>query len=259
LTITERIRNNFYDLVSFGPQFFFRHLARVSGTTFAVVNIPGYGKLNVRPGESDVAALRQVFREKQYQIPSSMVSTRIQNRYHEILQANNIPVIVDAGANIGSASLWFLRQFPKAAVVAIEPEPGNVSMLKKNAENWSRVTILEAAIGSNAGFVSVQNEATGWGARTERANKGIPIVTMQEAFDCVPNGSPFIAKIDIEGFESDLFSQNTGWIDDVYLLYIEPHDWMLPGKMTSRSFQQAMAQHTFELFIIGENLVYVRV
>jgi hypothetical protein len=40
---------------------------------------------------------------------------------------------------------------------------------------------------------------------------------------------------------------------------IEPHDWMLPGQMTSRAFQQAMAAHPFEMFIRGENILYVRV
>lgn len=43
------------------------------------------------------------------------------------------------------------------------------------------------------------------------------------------------------------------------MVIIEPHDWMLPGQLSSRSFQQAMARHLFELFMRGENIFYVRV
>ena len=81
---------------------------------------------------------------------------------------------------------------------------------------------------------------------------------MTDAFAKVANGVPFIVKIDIEGFESDLFSTNVGWLDDVYMVIIEPHDWMLPGMKSSRSFQVAMGQHDFDIFVLGENLIYVR-
>ena len=69
----------------------------------------------------------------------------------------------------------------------------------------------------------------------------------------------FIAKIDIEGFEKDLFSSNLGWIDRAEMVIIEPHDWMLPGQQSSATFQRAMGSRDFELFISGENLIYVRV
>lgn len=258
LNIFERVKDNLIDLFLFGPQFLLRHLARASGHSTARVNIPGYGMIQIRPAESDVRVLRQVFRDEQYRIPKGPVNDRIQLRYEQIVHSNKTPVVVDAGANIGSASLWFLERFSNAVVVAVEPEPGNLSVLRKNAESWPRLMVLEAAIGSSDGFVSIQGEATGWGARTQRTENGIPVVTMRKAFDRVPDGCPFIAKIDIEGFENDLFSKNTEWINDVHVIYIEPHDWMIPGEMTSRSFQQAMAQHAFELFISGENLVYVR-
>jgi hypothetical protein len=81
---------------------------------------------------------------------------------------------------------------------------------------------------------------------------------MAEALAMVPNGTLFIAKIDIEGFEGDLFSDNIGWLKDVYAVYIEPHDWLLPGKATSRNFQRAMGDLDFEIYISGENLLYVR-
>jgi FkbM family methyltransferase len=123
------------------------------------------------------------------------------------------------------------------------------------------VIVLPAAIGSRSGFVEVQkgvDTPLSWAARTSRAENGVSVVTMADAFARVPNGVPFIVKIDIEGFESDLFSTNIEWLNDVYMVIIEPHDWMFPGMKSSRHFQVAMARHDFEVFISGENLVYVR-
>lgn len=41
-------------------------------------------------------------------------------------------LIIDAGANVGFASLWFLQRFPNTEIIAIEPESSNCEMLKKN-------------------------------------------------------------------------------------------------------------------------------
>jgi hypothetical protein len=81
---------------------------------------------------------------------------------------------------------------------------------------------------------------------------------MTKAFDLISDAAPFLAKIDIEGFESDLFSSSTDWLNNLDVLLIEPHDWLFPRKGTSRPFQKVMAEHDFEIHIIGENLVYVR-
>ena len=68
---------------------------------------------------------------------------------------------------------------------------------------------------------------------------------------------PGIAKIDIEGFESDLFATHTDWIAKATALVIEPHDWMLPGKGSSNAFRAAIGPE-FEMLISGENLAFVR-
>jgi hypothetical protein len=77
--------------------------------------------------------------------------------------------------------------------------------------------------------------------------------------DVSNNARLFIAKIDIEGFEDDLFSDNTRWVDDVEVIIIEPHDWLFPGTGTSRNFQRAISKRPFEVVISGENLVYIRI
>jgi FkbM family methyltransferase len=258
LNIFERVLTNISDIATFGPVFLWRHSPRVTGAYTAAVLIPGFGCIHVRTGEGDVAAVRQVFGQRQYDIGILSVRERINRRYSNILQSGRTPVIVDAGANIGAASLWFARKYPAAVVVAIEPERGNFQVLNKNAGSEPRIKVVRAAIGSTQGFGQLENIGVGWATRTVRANQGVPIITMKDAFNNVKNGTPFIAKVDIEGFESDLFSQNVEWLSDVHVVFIEPHDWLFPGKMTSHTFQGAMGGHDFEIYISGENLTYVR-
>jgi FkbM family methyltransferase len=236
-----------------------RHLPRLTGAETACVSVKPFGPIHMRAGESDVAAIRQVFRDGGYGLDfTSPTGLRILRRYNEILQNGKNPVIVDAGANIGAATLLFHSQFPEAHIVSIEPEPGNFSILRKNVQGKSRVTALQAAIGATEGFVSLKNEGLGWAARTERASKGVPAVSMKTAFNSVANSAPFMAKIDIEGFEYDLFSSNVDWLDETFVVHIEPHDWMLPGQWTSRTFQREMGRRDYEVVICGESLTYVR-
>lgn len=259
MTALTRIQENMLDVGTFGPSFLKRHLARLTGASSTSVSVKPVGNILVRVGESDIAAVRQVFRDGGYGIDfKSFTGSRILERYNDILSAGKIPVIVDAGANIGAATLLLRTQFPKAGIVAIEPDPGNFSMLERNAAGHSQVYPMQAAIGSAEGYANVKNEGMGWAVQTERATSGVPIITMKTAFDTIENGLPFIAKIDIEGFEADLFSANLDWLDETFVVYVEPHDWMMPGQHTSKTFQRAMGQRDFEIFLSGETLTYVR-
>ena len=70
--------------------------------------------------------------------------------------------------------------------------------------------------------------------------------------------TPFIIKIDIEGFEKNLFLENTDWIDKFALLIIELHDWMLPGAANSSSFLNAIAHLNRDFIYRGENIFSIR-
>ncbi|WP_024343119.1 FkbM family methyltransferase [Bradyrhizobium japonicum] len=257
MSFFRRLQINLDDVRRYGPQFLKRHLPRITGADTAVIRA-GSQAIHVRAGESDTAAIRGVFGARQYELGLPELKRRVNDRYDAIIRSGEVPVIVDAGANIGAASLWFKANYPRSAVVAVEPEPGNFGVLSRNASLAQSIFPIQAAIGSEPGFVTIQAGDLGWATRVERASTGLPIITMQQAFASVPRGTPFIAKIDIEGFEQELFSKNTEWLADLAVVHIEPHDWMVPGKGTSLSFQKAIANFDFELFLAGEVLTYVR-
>jgi FkbM family methyltransferase len=253
-----RIATNMRDVATFGPRFLLRHLPRLTGAYTAAVYIPGVGRIHMRVGQSDVAVVRQIFLQNEYELAEA-IHARVAARYAEIMSSGRKPVIVDAGANIGAASIWFRMRYPGTAVVAVEPDPENLRVLRLNVEGRQEIIVVPAAIGSREGLVRIEDHGPGWSTRTKREESGVPVITMADAFARVRDGVPFIAKIDIEGFESDLFAENTDWLNEVYMVAIEPHDWLLPGERTSRAFQVAMSRFEFEIFVSGENLIYVRV
>ena len=217
------------------------------------------GPIYFRPHNSDFETLRKALRDKEYDtsfVPE--VDDRISDRYGEICQAGKTPIIIDAGANIGAASIWYHAKFPRAKIAAIEPDPNNAAVLRKNVGQHANITVLEAAVGSVPGTVSVIQAPLGWASQTVRSESGLPVVTIAQACQESSGDTLFIVKVDIEGFEADLFSENLDWLDDAFVVAIEPHDWLLPGKRTSGNMQKAIAQHPFEMFHHGENIIYVR-
>ena len=93
------------------------------------------------------------------------------------------------------------------------------------------------------------------------AEGGVQGVTVPEILARYPKSGgylPFIVKIDIEGFESDLFAENTAWVDEFPILIIEMHDWLFPGQGTSSNFLKAIAGLDRDFVYLGENVFSIR-
>src|SRR5436190_19536395 len=160
---------NLVDVRHFGPTVLARHLARFKRDRLAKVHVPRVGTVFIRAGESDFEAVRQIFVAKEYDLSeSNPMGRRVQDKYKSIIAAGGKPIIVDAGANIGIAALAFATQFPDARIVAVEPDPQNVEMLRRNLGGRPNCIVVEAAIGAERGFVSLRNdEGYSWSVRTE--------------------------------------------------------------------------------------------
>jgi FkbM family methyltransferase len=260
MSIISQVLLNIGDMFELGFEFPFRHVAALLCARSVSVNVRGAGTLTMRSHSSDASVVRQVFRAKEYDLDKFPQSHEVDRAYRRILDAGKTPIVIDAGANMGASAVWFSRRFPDARVIAIEPEPGNAAICRRNIAGFPNVQLIEAALGGASGAVSLSIGSEDWAYQTTRAESGdgVPLVTIPEIVAQVPNGQLFCAKIDIEGFESDVFASNVGWLDEVNVVMVEPHDWMLPGKGSSRAMQGALAARPFEVLISGENLIYVR-
>ena len=88
---------------------------------------------------------------------------------------------------------------------------------------------------------------------------GVAIYTVPDIFAMAgPNRALLLVKVDIEGFEAELFEENTQWISETFAIFVEPHDWLFPGRKTSQSMQESLFGIGFELLVQHENIMLVR-
>jgi FkbM family methyltransferase len=210
----------------------------------------------MRRNSKDAVIVRQIFRHGDWDFRKFPQSARVWNSYNAMIGAGERPIIIDAGANVGAASLWFAQLFPQASIIAVEPDPSNAEMCRINTRDVINISVVEAAIGASGGTAILSNAVgTSISVQTTRSPTGVRIYSVSE----LSRGRPLlIVKIDIEGFESDLFSANTEWLDEARMVMVETHDWMFPGQFRSRSLQRAVADRNFEMLLNGENIFYVR-
>jgi len=215
-----------------------------------------------RPGTSDEGVIAQVFKNGDYNCRRLRRGAELFG-YCELgaTSSKKSPLIIDAGANIGASPVFFTQAFPKTHVVAIEPEADNFALLSENTQGLP-VECIHGALASKTGMIDLVDPGEGsWGFRTSTSGDGKPTnqsvncVTINDIYqaharDCFP----FIVKIDIEGGEADLFSQNTEWVARTPLIIIELHDWLLSGKANSRSFLQCISSHDRDFVYLGENI-----
>jgi len=237
-------------------------LARHFGPKTVRAHLAGVGKVTVRPSDTDIGTFYKVFGEKQYDLSGIPQAELLRRDYEEILGKGKEPIVIDAGANVGAATIWFAKQFPLARIFAVEPEARNAAICRSNIASLSKVTLLEGGIAGKAGKMRIAAVVGGsvgvQGTRTEDET-GIDLYSVADIIAMAqPDGSLWLVKIDIEGFEADLFASNASWVGDASAIFIEPHDWLFPGKGTSQSMQKALLGAGFEILIRGENLVFFR-
>jgi FkbM family methyltransferase len=215
-----------------------------------------------RPGGSDEPVIQSIFQAGAYELRDRERGNGLRAYGATQRALGKTPLIVDAGANIGASAVFFALTHPGAAVVAIEPEPENFSLLQENVAGLP-VACLRAALASVEGHVALSDPGIGaWGHRTGAPAPGagpVPTVTMNALYAAyAATHVPYIAKIDIEGAEADLFSRNLDWVAQTPMIIIELHDWLLPRQGSSRHFLRCIAEQDRDLMVLGENLVSIR-
>lgn len=200
--------------------------------------------VSIRIGTTDLATFKQVLVE----------------RHYEFDKPETPRLIIDAGANIGLASIYFANRYPDAKIVAIEPEASNYKMLKRNTAAYPQITPLQAALWrknenlflfdsghGNHGF-QVGDEQQG----TRERLGATPGLTVDAILRDVGENRVDLLKIDIEGAEREVMSNAASWIDRVGVLMIELHDDIKPG--CSDAFHTA-TRHFSQEVVKGETIM----
>ncbi|MDE3171799.1 MAG: FkbM family methyltransferase, partial [Gemmatimonadota bacterium] len=118
------------------------------------------------------------------------------------------PRVIDAGANIGLAVLFFKALYPEARITAYEPDAGTFAILERNVvgNGLAGVELVNAAVGERAGtatfYTAAGGPAGGIGASLDPAwggveGRAVRVVRLSEGLD----GPVDLLKLDVEGAE----------------------------------------------------------
>ncbi|MGF1449759.1 MAG: FkbM family methyltransferase [Opitutales bacterium] len=203
------------------------------------------GEWRVRPRElkhpiflrgrtSDAILIYQIFVKREYRLPK---------------QAPGF--IVDAGANIGTASLFFARHFPDASIVCIEPEDGNFAQLQRNTQPYANIECVHAGVWSETTNLRIINAGSEkWVFQVEPHPEGpIPAIGFTDLLARrASTDVRTLVKIDVEGADRQIFAGDTAWLDTVDNLYIEVHgSW--------RELFKAIERFDYDVVLSYENLL----
>ncbi len=176
------------------------------------LKLPGNLRLPIRPNGVDCGTLADIFDRQLYD-----------------LTANGVTRILDLGANIGAATLFFASRFPQAEFACVEPFPGNLIVLRETIRvNRIRATVFDGVVGIDAGeadlnlgcnpdaFSLTPAEASSETLRVRQFS--VPELLEALGWDRID-----LLKIDIEGYEKTLFHRNNEWLGRVRFIIGEAH------------------------------------
>jgi FkbM family methyltransferase len=212
-----------------------------------------------RRNSSDVRVIGQIFHDNCYDLRRLRRFDQIIEFVTRSIHSASGPLIVDAGANIGAASVYFATKVPDSLVIAIEPDFDNYQLLVENTKGLE-VRPIHGALAATTGRARVIDAGEGfWGYRTQPIHDGeeggIRTITMNQMYEMFASEwVPFIVKIDIEGGERDLFSKDVEWVRRTPLIIIELHDWLLTSEANSSSFLRCISQLDRDFVYIGEDV-----
>lgn len=207
---------------------------------------PFYIRLNT----SDEPTFTQIFKNMEYEFEVSKIPD----------------VIIDAGANIGLASIYLTNRYPTAKIISIEPEKSNFDLLVANVAPYPKIVPLRAALWHKNEKISLVDRGLGdWGFMTDTKADiekitgdvvdAVDGITVDEVMSQHSLSEVDILKIDIEGAEREVFSDTASWIGGVNSIIIELHERMKPG--CSRSFYNGSDGFSEE-WMQGENIYLSR-
>ena len=197
--------------------------------------------VTVRTRTTDLPVLEKIVLYHEYEMPFDFVPR----------------TIIDAGANVGVASLYFAHRFPQARIVAVEPEASNFTTLIANCSEHPAITPLHGAMWNrHTNLMITEPDAGKWAFTINESpvptSESIRAFTVPDIMDAHSFPTVDLLKLDIEGAERELFDASAAeWLPKVRVIAIELHDTIKPG--CSEAFYARLGDFYFEQRLCGEN------
>lgn len=148
------------------------------------------------------------------------------------------PVILDIGANIGLATLYFKKHYPHAKITAVEPVAKNFKLLEQNIfeNNLSNTYALELAVTAKPGVLTLYTDSNNNWHSTAGIIEGnwtksqitTPVEVKAVTLSSLINQPIDLLKIDIEGAEQVALKETAPKLNLVKQILCEFHP--VPGQ-----------------------------
>jgi FkbM family methyltransferase len=151
------------------------------------------------------------------------------------------PRILDCGANVGLASLFFKAEYPEARITAFEADPVIARMLAANLQSngAADIEVVHAAVWTDSGTLRFHPDGANGGAvastppATTKPAIDVPALRLRDVLDdeCVD-----LLKLDIEGAEADVIDDCAEQLHRVAALHVEVHEFDPVQRRSTRLF-----------------------
>ncbi|MCC7462561.1 MAG: FkbM family methyltransferase [Gammaproteobacteria bacterium] len=214
------------------------------------VRLPGMAHpLYLRGGTSDRSAFNEVFVKRWYDHP---------------YPAGQAPrFIIDAGANVGFASVRLAQLYPAAVIVAVEPDATNFEILQRNITPYPQIQAVRAGLWPRTARLAIENpHDKPWSFRVREAVTGdrdvMAAVSIQDLMRQHGAMTLDLLKLDVEGAELELLSDADchAWLARTNMIFIELHDDFKPG--CEAALHRALTGQEFNRVLFGSNWVLTR-
>lgn len=150
--------------------------------------------------------------------------------YHAFPDIGPIDVIVDIGANIGAATVFFKKNYPAATIFSFEPSATPFELLEINTSHYKNIHCVNYGLfdvdasvklyrGKNDGVTtSIFNNNLTASDYTE-----IRLKKASEMFETLGITTVDILKVDTEGCEINILRNIVSYLPAVKVIYIEYH------------------------------------
>ncbi len=153
-------------------------------------------------------------------------------REYDFAAPEPVTAVIDAGANIGLSSAFFASRYPRAKIIALEPEAENFALLQKNAAPYENIFAERAALWREETSLRILSPGGCTEFQvTEESGEGqtVAAVTVGEIMRRHNIARVSVLKVDIEGAEREVFADPSAWLERVDFVAVETHENIKPG------------------------------
>jgi FkbM family methyltransferase len=156
--------------------------------------------------------------------------------------------ILDLGANVGQAALYFRSRFPAARIVSVEPASESFSLLTRNLGGDPGIELRRCAVTGRDGSVQLRKFHLSWinHVSAERVDdprwltEDVDGLSLASLLDAAGMETVDLVKADIEGLEYDVFVDSPA-LRRVGTLVGEVHEHLIP--VDRQTFVEQLQAH----------------